>query len=93
MKYLRPSRFRRAAKWDFLAECVILFCLWIVSPLSWSWIPVALFIALAIPTAVLWHRDRRTVSPGHRLHCGYNLTGADHAKCPECGTPITRRPR
>ncbi|MCZ6697942.1 MAG: hypothetical protein O7D94_03305, partial [Planctomycetota bacterium] len=54
------------------------------------WLPL---LGLAIPTAILWHRDRRTVKPGHCLHCGYNQTGADHEKCPECGTPITRKPR
>ena len=87
MRYRRPSRFRRIAKWEFLVDCVILFCFWIVSTLPWSWIPVMLLIALAIPTAIFWYRDRRP-RKGHCLHCGYNLTGNESGVCPECAAAV-----
>ncbi len=47
-----------------------------------------LFTLAAIPTALLWHRDRRTVKPGCCLTCGYDLR-ASKKICPECGTGIT----
>lgn len=50
------------------------------------WFP---FVIVAAPTAILWHRDRRTVKPRHCLHCGYNLTGNQSGFCPECATPVT----
>ena len=45
------------------------------------WIP---FLALAIPTAFLWRRDRRP-PPNHCQSCGYNLTGNVSGVCPEGG--------
>ncbi len=45
------------------------------------------FTALAIPTAILWRRDRR-FRQGHCQQCGYNLTGNESGKCPECGTEV-----
>lgn len=44
---------------------------------------------VAIPTAVIWWRDRR-FPRGHCRVCGYNLTGNISAICPECGTAIKR---
>lgn len=44
------------------------------------------FLVLAIPTAILWYRDRRPPK-GHCRACGYNLTGNVSGKCPECGKP------
>ena len=50
------------------------------------WLPFSL---IAIPTAWLWHRDRRPISssPDHWLclRCGYDLTGNTSGVCPECG--------
>ena len=53
------------------------------------------FLACAIPTAWLWHRDRRRVRPGCCRRCGYNLTGNTSGDCSECGapTPPTHAPR
>ncbi len=47
------------------------------------WMPL---LVLAVPTAVLWWRDRRRIQPGHCPKCGYNLTGNLSGRCPECGT-------
>ena len=44
-----------------------------------------LFVLAAITTTILWHRDRRTVKPGHCRSCGYDLR-ASKRSCPECGT-------
>ena len=51
------------------------------------WLP---FLALAGPTAMLWHRDRRP-PPGHCRNCGYNLTGNTSGRCPECGESVPPR--
>ena len=45
------------------------------------WIPL---MVLAIPTAILWYRDRRP-KPGHCQRCGYDLTGNVSGVCSECG--------
>jgi hypothetical protein len=52
------------------------------------WLPLWMpFLIIAIPTAVLWRRDRR-IPPGHCQNCGYNLTGNISGVCPECGEKI-----
>jgi hypothetical protein len=48
----------------------------------------ALFLLCAIPTALLWWRERRLRRAGVCLECGYNLTGNVSGICPECGTAI-----
>src|SRR6185369_15931280 len=44
-----------------------------------------LLLLTAIPTAWLWHRDRRRIRPGCCLRCGYDLTGNTSGVCSECG--------
>ena len=52
-------------------------------------VPFWLLLTLvAIPTAILWHRDRRTVKPGCCRQCGYDLR-ASKKTCPECGAVVT----
>jgi len=46
------------------------------------WIPI---LAIALPTAWLWRRDRRH-PPGHCRKCGYDLTENVTGVCSECGT-------
>ncbi len=46
------------------------------------WLP---FLIVALPTAFMFYRDRKRIPPGHCKTCGYNLTGAEHERCPECG--------
>lgn len=52
-----------------------------------AWIPIwMLLAALALPTALLWHTDRRRPIPsGQCRKCGYDLTGNVSGRCPECG--------
>jgi hypothetical protein len=49
------------------------------------WIP---FVFVAMPTALLWWLDRRSIPPDQCRKCGYNLTGNVSGRCPECGTTI-----
>ena len=49
-----------------------------------------LFLAVLIPTLLLWRLDRRPL-PGH-CRCGYNLTGLTSGRCPECGTAAPAPP-
>jgi len=47
----------------------------------------SLLLIPAIPTAWLWHRDRRKkrIGPGCCLRCGYDLKGNISGVCSECG--------
>ena len=177
MKYRRPSRFRRVAKWVGLAVCVFLTTAWavstvfqfgvtrtilprVLSPANWDktlppiywvrlytlyrgkvtinglavakdedwgvngpfaatlslsdfgfvlpnsrrfsgipgvsarltviiplWLPLIVF---GIPTACCWFYDRRPAK-GHCQTCGYNLTGNESGKCPECATAVPKQ--
>ena len=55
---------------------------WVSIPL---WMP---FLAIGIPTAVMFFLDRRRIPPNHCRKCGYNLTGNVSGVCPECGTQV-----
>ena len=46
------------------------------------WIP---FVALLLPTLLLWFLDRRRPGPGRCRRCNYDLTGNLSGICPECG--------
>lgn len=46
------------------------------------WAPL---LAIGIPTALLWRRDRRH-PPGHCQRCGYDFTGLPEPRCPGCAT-------
>ena len=48
------------------------------------WMPL---LAIAIPTAWLWRRDRR-YPPAHCRKCGYDLTGNVTGVCSECGVKV-----
>ncbi len=50
------------------------------------WLP---FLIFALPTALLWYKNHRRPPAGHCQSCGYNLTGNESNKCPECGTPTS----
>ncbi len=50
-----------------------------------------LLIVVAIPTAILFYRDRRHIPPGHCQKCGYDLTGNLSGRCPECGLACASR--
>ncbi|MFZ2872941.1 MAG: hypothetical protein WAZ94_00490 [Phycisphaerales bacterium] len=50
-------------------------------------IPIwSMALLVAAPTIWFWFRGRRR-SPGLCASCGYDLRGADHDLCPECGAP------
>ncbi|MHC4066865.1 MAG: hypothetical protein ACYSUI_20505 [Planctomycetota bacterium] len=46
-----------------------------------------LLVVAAIPTAILWRRDRRPPK-GCCQGCGYNLRGNVSGVCPECGESV-----
>ncbi len=60
----------------------------ILRPDSEIFVPLyALFLAVAVPTLLVWRFGRKPVKPGH-CRCGYNLTGNTSGVCPECGVEV-----
>jgi hypothetical protein len=59
-----------------------------VPTITITWVPLYIpFTLLALPTAWIFYRDRRSVRwrrEGRCLGCGYDLSGVS-GKCPECG--------
>lgn len=49
------------------------------------WTPAALGALLMIPVVLIC---RKRPKPDHCSQCGYNLTGAAHERCPECGIEV-----
>ena len=54
------------------------------------WIP---YLAMFVPTLLLWRRDRRKPRAGLCPYCGYDLTGNVSGVCPECGSAISENQR
>ena len=84
----RTTRFAGKPGWE-ISRSESPFHWWPVfsgaSALSGVYVPLWMpFLAVAIPTAFLWHRDRRP-PPGHCQRCGYDLTGNVSGRCSECG--------
>ena len=58
------------------------------------WLISLLLVAVAVTLNTIAHLGRPTV----RLHprcreCDYDLRGAAHDRCPECGTPVAKPPK
>lgn len=75
--WLAPERHSQTFRWwfhfsDSLRMKVVDLPIWGIALLA------------AAPGAYLWLRDRHRL-PGHCAKCGYDLRGANHAVCPECG--------
>jgi hypothetical protein len=64
-----------------LADGVLDFFIW--NPCAF--VPIAV---LAILMWVLRRGARPRVLPGHCQKCGYDLTGNESGRCPECGEPV-----
>lgn len=63
---------------------------WFMSPqrMGGGWWFIPLGPPVAVAAAVCWFihsKARPRVPKGHCPNCGYDLTGADHVVCPECG--------
>jgi hypothetical protein len=55
------------------------------------WMPL---LVVLIPTLLLWYRDYRAwrvFRPAHCQACGYDLTGNESGRCPECGTHVPNK--
>ncbi len=55
----------------------------------WVEVPIyAVFLAVAVPTLLLWRFGRKSLKPGQR-RCGYDPTGNVSGRCPERGKSAT----
>lgn len=60
--------------------------------LGWHIIPLGIpTMATGLLAVVFLYLARTRVPPGHCRGCGYNLTGIDSGRCPECGTALAAR--
>ena len=51
----------------------------------YAFVPLyAVFLAVAIPTLLIWRFGPKPAKAGH-CRCGYDLTGNESGMCPECG--------
>lgn len=56
---------------------------------DWYFVPLGVpTLAAGILAGVLIFLVRIRVPPGHCWACGYNLTGIERGRCPECGTEL-----
>ncbi len=59
--------------------------------INWPWSATAPlyapFLAVAVPTLLVWRFGPKPVKPGH-CRCGYDLHGNESGVCPECGGTI-----
>ena len=77
----RPTALHAGRGWGFVYDG------WIPATDDIS-MPLWFLLALAaMPTAILWDRDRRTAKPGLCRQCGYDLR-ASKKTCPECGSSV-----
>lgn len=59
---------------------------------DWYLVPLGTpTMAAGLLAAVLFFLARLRVPPGHCRGCGYNLTGIESGRCPECGTAFAAR--
>ena len=84
---LRGRGWGRALPWVILCALVVVLVLLDLLP------PGSLYILAVVPVAALWWRrirDRNVRERRRREHrclgCGYDLTGNESGRCPECGT-------
>ena len=61
--------------------------LWGVGPRCVQFPLYAVLLAVAVPTLLAWRFWPKPIKPGH-CRCGYNLTGNQSGKCPECGVEV-----
>jgi hypothetical protein len=54
---------------------------------GFTWPLVYPFLAVGIPTFLVWRYGRKPVKPGH-CRCGYDLMGNESGTCPGCGVEV-----
>jgi hypothetical protein len=70
---------------------VVILCLLILGALMAAAGLEILYLLILLPVGLVWYRHRSSVRrhpPGHCKKCGYDLTGNESGRCPECGQPL-----